>query len=834
MLFVLVVKCFKEKTIEISLKEEQANGTLVVDLRKENLLLKTNCDGCGIKFVGRCSLLYLDENDSFIIRSLKIDREEICNSNEEKCLIKCDLLIEEENEIELIKLKIEIIDINDHRPSFLKKKLIFNISKENENFKIELEKAEDKDLNFNHSYRLNWKEEKDEFPFKLINKKENDFLELFILKEKLKKKNYEMELTVSDEDEEKDLCLIEINLTENELNSIEFEFDLYEFIISELNQTFIGQVQIKDENRLLKEEEEVNYRLIFSNDFDSNLFLIDRSNGKMFLKNFNEIEENFVYRFYVEGSFSSSSISSLTTVEIFVNLTSKEIRSNENDFIEILIPKSFQKNSQIILEENSIVPLTILQLFTSSSSSLLIFNSSIDKNYFSLKQLNEHSYEFLLLQSIDYEFIQEIHLIFIQSFLSKSLFINIQNLNDCSPYLLQSNFSFSIQENLLLIPFHLYTFQGFDQDSSSFTFFSKNLDEKFFFLNSTDGQLIILQSFDREFISHFSFSICISDQIHQTCSTVDLIVQDQNDNICSFNSSSLSIHINENLPSNTFLLQFQATDLDLNQYGTLFYSFNSSTSYLTINSSSAAIHTTTTFFDFESIQSYSIIITACDNILSSPSFCCSFQLHLNIIDLDDHRPFLIYPNLLPLQQIFIIDYTNQTMPQIKAQDNDLSQQHRQIFFNIIGGSLFSSLNIHNSTGQLSLHHHSHSHFPLFGSLILSISNQTIVHFNILIHQNQSQLIHYLRSFQQHEHRSLFSSYFLYLISLPVLLAFIISFIICTYLCKHRCHSIDQTLINTPSTTTLSARSISTSNNKKLYETYYSFGDSFISPQIIHL
>jgi hypothetical protein len=39
-------------------------------------------------------------------------------------------------------------------------------------------------------------------------------------------------------------------------------------------------------------------------------------------------------------------------------------------------------------------------------------------------------------------------------------------------------------------------------------------------------------------------------------------------------------------------------------------------------------------------------------------------------------------------------------------------------------------------------------------------------------------------------------------------------------------------MNTPSTTTLSARSIST--NKKIYETYYSFGDSVVNPDVIHL
>jgi hypothetical protein len=41
-------------------------------------------------------------------------------------------------------------------------------------------------------------------------------------------------------------------------------------------------------------------------------------------------------------------------------------------------------------------------------------------------------------------------------------------------------------------------------------------------------------------------------------------------------------------------------------------------------------------------------------------------------------------------------------------------------------------------------------------------------------------------------------------------------------------------MNTPSTTTLSARSMSNSTNKKLYETYYSFGDSFLSSQPIQL
>jgi len=52
--------------------------------------------------------------------------------------------------------------------------------------------------------------------------------------------------------------------------------------------------------------------------------------------------------------------------------------------VQILIPKVFQNNSnenQIYLKENSSIPLTILQLFISSSSSFsLQMKNSIEKN----------------------------------------------------------------------------------------------------------------------------------------------------------------------------------------------------------------------------------------------------------------------------------------------------------------------------------------------------------------------------------------------------------------------------------------------------------------------
>ncbi|CAF3632038.1 unnamed protein product, partial [Rotaria sp. Silwood2] len=98
---------------------------------------------------------------------------------------------------------------------------------------------------------------------------------------------------------------------------------------------------------------------------------------------------------YLLKLFYINYISSLTTVEIFLNFSSFEQINQQEDenFIQILIPKLFQKNSnhnqnqnEIFIKENSTIPLIILELFTSSSSSsTLEMKTSFDKNYFFLK-----------------------------------------------------------------------------------------------------------------------------------------------------------------------------------------------------------------------------------------------------------------------------------------------------------------------------------------------------------------------------------------------------------------------------------------------------------------
>jgi len=436
LLNVILVRCFEEMFIEISFDEEQENGTLVVDLRKEisSLSKLNNSEGYEIKFIRSCFHFYIDK---FKIRSFKIDREEIC-PYEINCSFICNLFLQKE-EIKLIKLKININDINDHKPKFLKKNYFYEIINE-KNIHLQLEQAEDQDLSPQNSITNYYLNNSDvNLPFELNFNKENHLLELILINNKIKEQNYLIELIVVDGQNEKDNCFIQIKIKQNSFFSPKFDLNLYQFFILNSNQTFIGQVNAKNSSK-----EQIYYRLISY----SNLFQINEKNGKIYLKNFKEIQNHF-YEIFIEA-FYLNYISTLTTVHIYFNSTFKSSSMEEN-FIEILIPKLFQRGSnEISLKENSSIPLTILQIFiSSSSSSILEMKSSIDKNYFYLKQLDEQSFELILLKPFDYELIQLIFLNFTlqNSFIEKSIEIHIENINDCQPYFNRSIYYLQIQEN---------------------------------------------------------------------------------------------------------------------------------------------------------------------------------------------------------------------------------------------------------------------------------------------------------------------------------------------------------------------------------------------------
>jgi hypothetical protein len=852
-----VANCFQEISIDVTLDEEQDNGTLLVDLRQSIPSLANETTG-GYKreFLQHCPHFYLNNNEHdrqtfFRVYAQRLDRETIC-PHESECQLLCKLYLNKD-EIKLIAIRVRLRDVNDHRGRFGKRIYSYELDETSPvGYRFQLEQVHDDDFDQkNKFYSLGNIDRQDSFPFALDFDTGHHLLELRLIKSLQSRLDslLEFDLTAEQDGQVEDRCRIQIRVLAAPENHLipQFEQAKYRFVVVDLRHRFVGRVRTNNDNR-----NQIFYRLISTNNsIDSNgMFAINETTGDIFVRQANgDLLANGLYELVVEA-FNVNYLSSLTTVEVNLNataddtflLTSKSDDDDDHDhdddgLLEIFIPKLFDRErtrhstQKIFVDENHLVPLTICQIFVSSSMpSALNMNTSFDSSYFHLKQLDQQSFELLLLKPFDYEAVQQVSLEFtLTGSRPKKKFIDIvvENQNDCPPILDQTMYVLTIEENNPS-PVTLHTFHASDPDqldplTYELHFFDRLQSyEDLFVINATGGQLYLLHALDREKQSNYSLQVCVFDQVHRTCSPCSLHVLDQNDNQCAFPTASLVLTIGENLAADTLLAQVHASDPDQGHNGTLFYSFQSPNSHLHLDPMSGTLHTTSTSFDYESRQNFSATITACDSIRSGRSLCCSIELLIDILDEDDHAPYLIYPSLSH-NQVFIIHYVNQTMmPYLKGFDQDLDSQHRAINFSVIGGSLNSSLAVDASSGQLSLHQPAAVRLPLYGTLLVSLSLQTNFLLTILVHGNQTDPQLFLKSIQQ---PSLSFSSLLLLFLLLLLLLLLPFLLLIFYFCKkkqlllQRSHS----LINTPSTTTLSSKSVS--NNRKIFETYYSFEDT---------
>ena len=894
----------------MSIDEEQDNGTTVIDLRT-SLRSHTPNNNSRVKFVRPCPYLSLDATQPDKIFSVKLDRETLCpHSN--PCELRCHLYLEEKDrgerrdQIKLIEVKIHLHDIDDHRGTFTKRSYVYEIDETLPlGYRLQVEQVEDRDF-FSSSatattttavvdgmdgrgktYHLDGID--DRFPFELQFDPHRHLLELILVKALdlgiERRSTYVVWLVAEDRGGRvvEDRCQLIINVVAKSHDDDggggdddgppEFEQSLYDFVIRRLNNDkFIGRVHIR--SRLNTDrEEKIFYRLISTHqqtgDIDhDDIFRINETTGELFLKaKNNNVLLRPLYELSVEA-FNAQYLSSLTSVRVHFDGTSFAVAhgdyegdgdGDDDEFLQIFVPKALQRPSTsdhrlttttIVLRENHRVPLTLLQLFlTSSSASLqLLTNTNTDREqqHLQLKQLDTQSFELIAVKSFDYEVLQNISVEFevIDRPTSgkrkrKIIDILIEDDNDSPPHFDRSHFLFHLDENNVF-PQLLHTFHAFDADQSDLLtyelrFFlashSTENDNETFAVDATTGQFFVLRSLDRERQSNYSMNICVFDQIHRTCSSLVLHVLDQNDNTCIFTSSPASLHLTvvENLPSSSFLAHIEALDLDEGLNGTLVYSLSPPSPHLHLNSTTGLLLTTTLPFDAELSRNFSSSLVACDTPFSpSTTRCCRLPLHIDIVDQNDNWPVLIYPPASSRHEPFVVDYaTNRTMPRLRARDDDVDLDHRAIHFSIVGGSLSSSLTIDGTSGQLSLH--PLSPLPLFGTVRVSLSSQTEVEVTLLIHDNHTDPHRFLALVARPSSLHAFYLMSLKVFGLLLLVPTSLSVVYCFFMARRRSSStVDRPLMNTPSS--LSTRSLSNNNNssinqnsKKVWDTYYSFG-----------
>ncbi|XP_066416559.1 protocadherin gamma-A10-like [Molothrus aeneus] len=103
--------------LRYSVPEEMPKGSFVGDVAKDLGLQLTEIRDRGVRIVseGRTQYFALHGKTGHLVTAERIDREQLCRLLE-KCVLRCELIVE--GEMQVYRMEVEITDINDNAPSF--------------------------------------------------------------------------------------------------------------------------------------------------------------------------------------------------------------------------------------------------------------------------------------------------------------------------------------------------------------------------------------------------------------------------------------------------------------------------------------------------------------------------------------------------------------------------------------------------------------------------------------------------------------------------------------------------------------------------------------------
>lgn len=285
---------------------------------------------------------------------------------------------------------------------------------------------------------------------------------------------------------------------------------------------------------------------------------------------------------------------------------------------------------------------------------------------------------------------------------TQSYIIQILNVNDNPPNISKTHYLFSIDENINISTI-IGCVSSTDKENSSIQYYLSTMEGEIstvFLLDKTSGCLSLQQLVDAEKQSRYLLKIVAVDSgIVQlrTTSTVEVTINDVNDNPPSFASLVYNIDILENTLAGTNLLTVKATDPDFGGTDIINYNIfsgNIGEKFSISNSGQLVLESS---LDFENQSSYSLQVVASDASLTS--FFDTTTISIHVVNINEHSPTLTKPVFnVSLSESYPV---NKEFLQVTAVDKDFNAtiMYRIQFQHTTSDDLFF---INITTGVLSL------------------------------------------------------------------------------------------------------------------------------------
>uniref|UniRef100_A0A667WTU6 Protocadherin 2 alpha a 15 n=1 Tax=Myripristis murdjan TaxID=586833 RepID=A0A667WTU6_9TELE len=578
--------------IRYSIPEESKEGTVVGNIAKDLGLDRSTLKARGYRIVtGSVDPLFqINQNDGILYVKHKIDREEICEASS-TCFINLKTVLE--NPLEIHYVAIEVLDINDHSPSFPEKEKRMEISESVlPGTRFQLQAASDADVGIYsvQQYKLT---HNDNFRLEVNDRGDNGKIPVLLLQKPLDRevmKRHTFILTAVDggKPPRSGTVVLSVDVLDINDNLPIFTKDTYSVTLNE--NAPIGTTVITVNATDLDEGSNGEVFYSFGNSVNSklrNLFHVDANTGEIIVKGTIDFEVKDRYEIYIQAS--DKGAAPLTT-EKSVNVKIIDLNDNAPE-IEVTsfsdaVPEDARPGTTVAL-------ISVNDLDSGPNGKVVCFDVP-----FSLSPLLQaNMYSLVTKSPLDREKQTQYVLTILaedsgQPSLSseKTISVVISDVNDNIPEFSHSPYTYYVNENNAPGA-SVFSVRASDRDENDNALISYRIlrdageDSKltsFLNINPENGDILALKSFDFETLKTFQFQVVATDSGTPSLSsnvTVNVFILDQNDNApvilypVSANGSAEGV---EEMPRNVnaghLVTKVRAYDPDIGYNGWLLFS----------------------------------------------------------------------------------------------------------------------------------------------------------------------------------------------------------------------------------------------------------------------
>ncbi|KAM8732959.1 protocadherin alpha-8-like [Acanthopagrus schlegelii] len=588
--------------IRYSISEEVNEGTVVGNIAKDLGLDKSTLTERRYRIVSSNAdpLFHVNQNDGILYVSRKIDREEVC-AQSSTCLINLKTVLE--NPLEVHYVGVEVLDVNDHSPSFpeAEKRLeIFESVLPGARFQLKAARDSDSGHFSVQQYKLN---QNDHFRLEVKDKGEDGKIPILVLQKSLDREaagSHSLVLTALDGG--KPPKYGEINILVKVLdvndNTPIFSKDVYSATLSENAPVGTTIVQVNATDLDEGQNGEVFYS--FGDSVTNKLlklFDIDPSSGEIIVKGLIDYEQRDKYEIEIEAS--DKGLAPLTT-EKSVIIKIVDINDNAPEIEVTSFSSSIPEDSR----PGTTVALISVNDLDSGLNGKVICSMSDNVPFTLSPSLQNNMYSLVTKSPLDREKQSHYELTITakdagQPPLSseKTISVVVSDVNDNSPEFSLSPYTFYVTE-ANEPGTSVFSVKAFDRDENDNALISyhilrdgreENKLASFLNINSDNGQITALKTFDFEVLKKFQFQVVATDSGTPSLSsnvTVNVFILDQNDNApvilypVSSNGSAEGVEeIPRNVNAGHLVTKVRAYDADIGYNGWLLFSLQEVTDH---------------------------------------------------------------------------------------------------------------------------------------------------------------------------------------------------------------------------------------------------------------